>query len=173
MAVFRKTDPVGIDAVVDDLQTQLETLGWTTYDNYSRAYKNKTENGIIPERYTQDGNYLEVLFNDNLNASSFFLMGDSLPVIEEGLKVNGSLSLIVQVKLDKLKPLITHRPDEEIRYSVVLALSDNTYNWEVTNITTGIDNVYSGFDVSQINYTDMSEFHVFKLDLNGYYIVKC
>ena len=163
MAIVRKTDPVGIDAVVNDLQTQLETLGWTTYDNYPRAYKNKTENGIIPERYTQDGNYLEVLFNDKLNASSFFLMDDTLNPTPFGQQIEGGLSIIFQVKLDKLKPLIAHRADEEIRNAVIIALRKNKYAWEFSSVVTGIDNVYAGFDLTQITYDDTSYFHVFRV----------
>ena len=50
--IYLKTNPVGIDVVINDIQLSIaNALLWTDYDAYSRAYKNYTETGIIPEVY--------------------------------------------------------------------------------------------------------------------------
>lgn len=173
MATIRKIQPVGIDRVIDHLQTKLEGLGWSKYQIYPRAYKNETEAGIIAENYIGKGQYDEVFFDDNFDATSFFVTNDSNPVQGLGQQVSGELSIIFQVKLDKQKPNIVHRADEEIRYDVVLAVRENKYSWDVVNISTGISNVYAGFVTDKLKWDDMSNYHVFKIDMEGTYQVDC
>lgn len=179
MAIVSKTNPIGIDAVVDSLQNKLQTLvtnnEWTALQIYPRAYKNETDNGIKPEIFTEydTKEYQEVLFDDNYDATCFFLMNDNLNVVNLGQRVEGNLSIIFQVKLPKIKPSITHRADEEVRYDILRVLERNRYNWEITNIITGIDNVYTGFNTDGIQWTDMSEWHVFRIEMSGTYNVSC
>lgn len=179
MATVRKTNPVGIDAVIDNLQLSIHKLvdsgKWSSMTVYPRAYKNESEAGIKPEIFTGTSgvDYEEVLYNDKLAASCFFITDDNMNVINENQRGRGRISVILQVDLNQIKPNITHRPDEEARYDAVIALSRNRYNWNVTNVITGIANVYREFDRRKIKYTDMNKRHVFRVEMEGTYSYDC
>lgn len=173
MAIIRKTQPIGIDKVVDQLQDNLETLGWSNYEMYSRAYKNETADGIIAEIYRGNEEYREIFFDDTFDATSFFILEDTQPVVNRSQRLEGTLGIIFQVKSIALKPNITHRADEEIHYDVLNALSSNVPKWETIEVVTGISNVYAGLNTDTIQFTDIGDFHVFRVNLTGGYSVNC
>lgn len=173
MATIRKILPVGIDRVVDSLQTKLEGLGWSNYQIYPRAYKNDSEGNLIPENYTGNKEYREVLFDDTYDATTFFLADDTFEAQSYGQRLLTTLSVFFQVKLNKLKSSIAHRADEEVRYDAVLALRNNKHGWVINNVITGVANVYAGLDSTKIINDDMSNYHVFRIDMSGSYAVDC
>lgn len=173
MALVQKTQPIGIDAVVDDLQDRLNNLGWSNYEIYPRVYKTESQNGIKAENYTSNGEYKDVFFNDTFTATSFFIDSDNKSVINHAQQIETDLSIIFQVKLDLLKPNIAHRADEEIRYDVVRVLEPNRYNFRITNVVTGISNVYTEFNTDSLQFDDMSKRHVFRINMTGTYPVDC
>lgn len=173
MATVRKIQPVGIDKVVDQLQDNLETLGWSNYEIYSRAYKNETEDGIIAEIYTGNEEYQEIFFDDTKDATSFFISDDTQEVTSFTQRVDGGLGIIFQVKSVALKPNITHRSDEELHYDVLNALRTNVPQWITTEVVTGISNVYAGLNTEKMQFTDIGNYHVFRVNLTGGYSVNC
>ena len=71
MAIVTKTLPKGVDFAIDAIQTYLYNgliaLGWTNYECYPRANKNKKGDGITIAEISTKGSvteYDEVLFND-------------------------------------------------------------------------------------------------------------
>ena len=175
MSLIQKINAVGIDAQIQNLQSYLYTEltdveGWTNYESYERAYKNKKNDSTIPEIYI--GEYLEVLFNDKFSATSFFLTEDN-ETISDNL-CSSKISLIYQVQLNKLFPSVPHRADEELREMLKMLLKKNPYGFDLVGVQVGIDNVYADLDVN-IDYTDdMQNFHVVRFDLElNYNITNC
>lgn len=173
MPLIQKISPVGIDRIIDSIQVVLyNKLGWdtgTVYEANSRA--NKTpgkldgKEGLIPEVYDGKKQYREVYFNDTVDANSFFLVDDT----RTGDKLYTIIvSIIFQLKLDKIFPLITHRADEEA-HKQVLDVLERTTLVKINSLQTGIANVYSGLLVDQSKFDNMQPFHVFKVDIDVNY----
>ena len=74
--------------------------------------------------------------------------------------------MVFQVDLSKVADNIYHRGDAEIQRIVVNAINKGIYG-KVSSVVTGIPNVYSEFDQSQITFTDMHPFHCFRVDIDG------
>lgn len=177
MSLVTIVDPVGIDILIASIQDRsfnnLITNGvgdWTdaNYESYARAYVNPKKEGTIPEVYTGDREYKEVLMDDTFVASSFFLVDDSRVFDESQFTL--SISIIYQADIQKLFPSILHRADEEMHKDIIDSLEDTEFTDFITDITTGIDGVYSDLDIpdsylSGISLDDMSNYHVVKIDL--------
>lgn len=177
MALIPKTDPKGVDIPIDRIQrllfNKLTAEGWDDYKSYHRVYKNPKDGGLVPEAYDGDKEYKEVLYNDGLNATSFFTADDNRVLDRASKEYSQTISAIFQVDLIKLFPAITHRADEEMHRLVFLALERNNWGYVIDNIVTGVNNVYSGFNTVQLNTDDMSECHVVRFDFNVTYNYKC
>jgi len=180
-----KTSPVGIDTVINNINNLVFTeLDWVStgdspvnYNAYHRALKNPKNGGLIPEVYqletdTSFGEYSEVLYNDRLDASSFFYVDDNQSTIDGGRMFNTTVSMVFQVDLSKVADNIKHRGDAEIHRVVCNAINKGIYG-KVSNVVTGISNVYSEFDQSQIEFTDMHPFHCFRVDIDVNYEFDC
>ena len=178
MSLIRKTNPVGIDIVINDLQELLYTgliaKGWTNYESYHRAYKNETKDGLIPEVYTSNGDYKEVYFDDNFNASSFWL-ADDFDEQKNDPNYTTRIKVIFQVDLGELYSGVLHRADEEMHRDVSLILDEsmlvNRYNKKITK---GIKKIYNEEGLNQSKgFEDMSYFHVVKFDMEVNYSYGC
>lgn len=161
--LIQKTNPVGIDKMIDRIQERLyNRLGWSNYESYHRVYVNETENGLVPEKFESGKDYKEVFFDDKYDATSYFVVTSPVSIDE---KAAYPVSIYFQCKLDALYPTVTHRADEEAHYDVLRVLSNNFKRIEITSQITGIGNVYSGWRQDQIQFTDMHPFHVFRIDM--------
>lgn len=174
--LVRKTNPIGIDEIVDVIQTTMDddnsfNVSW---DNLHRAYKNpKTlkSSGFIPEVYTANGEYVECLMNDNVILTTFFTNEGSRDF--NGTEFESELSLIVQCSnLEAIYDNIVHRPDEELIHAFVNLIKDVS-EVKITDIETTIDDVYSGFDTAQLKFEDMGRFFVFKINMTATYDLSC
>lgn len=174
MALITKTDPVGIDIVVNEIQTELQELSWVTakngYENMPRAYKNETSNGRVPELYLNNGEYKEVFYNDEFSATSFF-MADSVFLANTGgsgkRNYDPTLNIIFQLDLKQCYPSIAHRADEEAHREVILLLENMPYTYRVNQVVVGISEVYEDLRITQVNFDDMHPAHVFKVQINN------
>jgi hypothetical protein len=181
-----KDNPVGIDTVINNINflvyNELDWLSTDTenpvdYNAYHRALKNPKNGGLVPEVYeidtvTRQGEYTEALYDDNLGASSFFYVEDNQTPIDNGRLFTTTLSMVFQVNLDKVADNIKHRGDAEIHRVVVNAINEGIYG-KASGVVTGIPNVYSEFDQSQIEFTDMHPFHCFRVDIDVSYQFDC
>lgn len=146
---------------------------WFDYSAYHRAYKNPTTEGIIAEVFNKDDeDYKEVFFDDTLSASSFFVIDDNMATLDSGRLIETTVSMIFQVNLEKIATTIDGRADEEVVFQVLHALRKSKYG-EISNVARGIDNVYSGFETGQIQYTDMQPFFCFRVDLDVVFEYDC
>jgi len=181
MATVLKTDPVGLDVFLNSMQISLFNflttddikVPWTKYESFHRAYKNPKNGLMIPEIYTADGEYKDILFNDEFNVTSFFLADDTrtddLEIITQ------RISIIFQGKLDKLYPLIDHRADEEMNFDILNAVKafPPMRDKDITMVT-GIRNVYAELNLNNlVDFDDMSKFHVVKVDVDATYYSGC
>jgi hypothetical protein len=84
-------NPVFIDASVVEIQQELGTLTWLTY-SFGRSYaKDEMRSGTqrtAPFVYQGQAEYLPVEFNDNLQALSFFQVGNQTPLDYESHRTN-------------------------------------------------------------------------------------
>lgn len=178
MSLILKTDPKGIDVVINNLQNTLFTeltteFGWTDYQSYPRAYKNPKDGSLIPENYDGSGDYKEVFYDDKFKATSFFLASDTSSLDRTSRQYSNTISAIFQVNLKELLPLITHRADEEMHRQVWLAITKSPQTYLLDSIVTGVDNVYSGLNLTQLQIDDMSDCHVVRFDFNITYEFEC
>lgn len=184
MAINRKVDPVGIDTAIDSIQLNVfnyltNIAGWTEYESYPRAYKNKKGKDIIPEiSITDQEEYLEVLYDDKFNVTSFFLTDDKTPAESEEVFTQG-LSLIFQGDLEKLFPTLSHRADEEMHDDILKSLSGVEIDAQLKQVVRGTKNVYEDLNITGVlrdgvDLDDMSNFHVIRIDLEfKYYYRNC
>lgn len=172
--IIAKPNPIGIDKVIDTIQTALfdglMTNGpFTDYTVYHRAYQNESDEGIKAERYTNSNEYRDVFLDDKQNLSSFFIVDDDRPA-ETIDSLTASVSVIFQARLDKLYNNITERADEELNREIYFILNGlRSKGITFVNFVQGISNVYAEFDQSKIKWTDMHPFYVvrFNLDINS------
>jgi hypothetical protein len=178
--LITKSNPVGVDAAIQRLQTKLHTYlvdKWTIttsadYECYGRCYRNKKDTGYIAEVFTTGKDYKEVYWNDTLKAISFFGASDKVDskrgMIEQGVH------LVFFVNATKLKPAITHRADEEVRKDVAEFFSGlSKEGFQYMGYETGVENVlkeYPGTRTSSnVAKLDMQPVHSFRINLKGLY----
>jgi hypothetical protein len=166
-----KDSPIGVDKAIQQKQVmlykQLEKAGWSEYDGYGRAYRNRTpDRGFIAEAFVGGGEYKEIFWDDRLNAISFFFPADSAVDSKGSLKQE--VALIFFVNVDKLKPSTLYRNDEEIRQEVL-----KFFGSSVVSIQTGVDNVLREFSGSRKRMlealVDMHPRHCFRINFNLIY----
>lgn len=182
-----KEKPIGIDTVINNINWLVyDEFGWKSddpyfpinYTAYHRALKNPRNGGLVPEVYIanqnrfEKGEYSEVLYDDTLDASSFFYVDDNQTPVDNGRLFSTTLSMVFQVNLNKVAENIKHRGDAEIHRIAVNAINKSLYG-NVSGLVTGISNVYSEFDQSQIQFTDMHPFHCFRVDIDVNYEFHC
>lgn len=166
---YRKTNPVGIDKRIDRIQHLLfNGLDWTNYDSYHRVYLNETGDEKAFEFYLSENEYKDVLYDDRKSATSFF-------TTKENSNKNGTwsneISIIFQLNLAELYPLIGHRADEEAHRDVINVLEKNGF--DITSKEVGIRNVYSDMGYGKGKFEDLEPFHVFKININLEYEYRC
>ena len=172
--IHLKQDAVGIDNAIQSLQqylySKLVSFGIANYESYGRVYKNGKNGKLIPERYDENREYEEVLFNDKYDMTSFFAIAD---VTQFDEKPKNTVSIIFQLKLDKVFPLISHRADEEFINLIIVLLEKSPKKVNIKSIARGIDQVYKEFDKTKIKFTDMQDFNVVRFDIELNYEYSC
>jgi hypothetical protein len=116
MANRLKTNPVGIDIPINQLQTAIyDQLNYTNIEGFGRCYliEDKQKNKI-PANFDQGKDYTEVLPNDkNGSNGHFFFMEDQKSKFDNS-QAETEVDIIFLLNIEKLKPGIAHRADEEV-----------------------------------------------------------
>jgi len=167
-----KTNPVGIDSVIQDfLEFMHDRLlrKWSIqsdkYKCYGRCYKNRKTNGFVAELYTSGKDYKDAYWEDSLTALSFFGVND---VRDFKGNQRTEIHLVFFVNIDKIYTDKTHRADEEIRSDVLNIISESTFNTALSGIVTGVEaslREYTGSLGALLNL-DMHPTHVFRMNFN-------
>jgi len=172
---YLKDNPKGVDAPIDRIQKILYkelSCSWNTdnLDGYGRIYRNERREKVIPEFYTNENEYKEVLQNDTKACIFFFNTGN--PSVTGKLAIV-DCEIIFSVDLTTIKGDET-RDDEEIRNDVVLALNRYATNFEKDyDIIKDLDGVYEDFRGVADYFLDMQRFHHFKFKGKIRYNINC
>lgn len=176
--LVRKTNPVGIDLVIDKLQVFLYQLAISTnntWECYPRAYKNPKrfdERGFIPEVFNDSNNdYKEVFFDDYFDVSTFFVVGDNRE-ISNG-KAIAPLALIIQCKPNDLFPSVSHRADEEVINLFWNKLKSFSLGAKCESIETSINAVYREFSINEVKFDDMNNSFVARINMTATFESQC
>lgn len=157
-----KTNPVGIDKAIQQLQIRLyEHL---EFDNgYGRVYKvEKDTNRFIPAHFVNETeDYIEVLTDDSLNGSFFFLENRKTIFKKDTVQIKTPVDIIFQMNLNKLRSDISHRADEEMRLEILNIISLFP-NFEVNQTIKGIRALDGLFH----QLRDMQPYHYLKVSGN-------
>lgn len=176
MGLNARINPQGVDVVIDRIQRDLfieltKKFGWRDYDSYDRAYRNKKGNDKLPEVYTGNEEYKEVLFNDKQTVTSFWLVDEKRNYSATDFKFEQGISLIVQADLSKLFPSIKHRPDEELIDNVCKAIKNKFWQEKLIEIIQGVEQVYNTLkvDINEHSLNDMGSFSIVRFNFKVQY----
>jgi hypothetical protein len=181
-----KTNPVGIDWHIQQLQTKLHNMligvdHWnladaTRYEAYGRCDRNKTDDGYIAEVYTTGNDYKEVYWNDDLTAISFFGLSNN---VKAGINNEADVHLVMFANLKKLAlkdragNVITHRADEELRQMVQKIIGKHSFGFNYVSTDLWIENVLKEYPGSRrdnrLKYVDMHPIHCFRMNFKLIY----
>jgi len=175
-----KDNVTGVDIPIKRLQDVLYpalikkwNLTDSSFNMYSRAYRNQTKDGYTPEIYTGNNEYKEVYFDDSLSASAFFGLGDDTKIVQSS-STTAQVYLIFMIDLNKIKPGDT-RNDEEARNDVERICLSAGFGFTMTDIIIGIDKVFSEYSgwkqTDGIKYLDTHPLHCFRLNFKLLYSV--
>ena len=173
--LHKRKNPKGIDVgiveVQRDLFVELIKQGWTNYESYDRAYRNRKGDDKIPEVYTSKGEYIEALINDKVTVSSFFLSDDKRTYDYEKFVWKQGISIVFQANTKKLYPDVLHQPDEELIDTIRKAIKAKYWENRLVQITTGFEKVYDSLKLSYNNkyFADMGDFNIARFDFKMLY----
>lgn len=152
-----KSSTVGIDIPIQKFQVYLYSkikvlwnLSDTTLEAYGRVYKNTNDKGFIPEVFVpglvQSNNtqYKAAYFDETTYSAMYFFNVEGVTRFNAGQEVD-KVSLIIIVNLEQVKPLLSHRGDEEVRIDIERICTVGRYNFLLTGTETGYANVFKGF----------------------------
>jgi len=167
-----KTNPVGIDAVIDGIQKAIYTVNdtWNVdLEGYPRCYiLNNSDSKQTVEAYLSDNEYSKPLTFSEGNKFFFVAPNDITNVSPKFYKTNIELYFIVNTV--ECKPLIPHRADEEVRQDV-LNLLEKQSSVKVIRAIWQLDSVFNRFRNKQSrsyehdDFTDRQPYHAFKIEL--------
>tara|TARA_A100000164_G_C21880519_1_gene760025 strand:- start:730 stop:1233 length:504 start_codon:yes stop_codon:yes gene_type:complete len=143
MAINLINNPVGIDKEIQRIEERLYNgLNYSNIEAYGRCYVIDVEDKTVPVYYSGEKEYKEVLLNDALAMSFFFIERPT------STKANGHyttpIDIIFMMNLESLKPEINHRADEELKAEIDKILVKNT-QFTLTEVKKGLD-ALEGFD---------------------------
>lgn len=136
-----KSSPVGIDKPIQRLQKALYNK--LEFDEgYGRIYKvERDARKEIPAFFLNKIDYKEVLTNDRINGSFFFV--EYYRTLQDGPMLETEVDIIFQMNLKLMKPNISHRADEEMRVDILKAIEPYRF-FNITDIVKG-RNALNGF----------------------------
>lgn len=169
-------NPKGIDRPIQEMQQLFAAHLWGSLSPskkgyYHRVFANGRRGEAIPEIYTGNGEYNEVLFDDMLSAQLWFDVADSTESLANGQIVQGC-GIVVIVNLKDIYPTLAHRAEEESHLSVQKVLSRMPREFELIGITTGL-NAFGQYNTDKLKYPNMHPWHVFRFDCKIHYSLTC
>lgn len=167
--LIAKTNPVGIDKVIDKYQKDLHSYlvsKWGLQDAdfkaYARVYRNQRDEMFVPEVFTGGKDYKEVYFD----SFSYLFFGTSEKVDYKSPVNSTNVYIVFRVNLEKVKPQVSHRADEEVRIDVQQFAQKGAYDFQLQSIETGVSAAFREFSgwIKEVKYSDMHPWHVFRLN---------
>ena len=154
-------NPVFLDKALGEIQTALGGISWLTHA-FGRSYiKVEMKSGSetrVPMVYKGAAEYLPVQFNDNLQAQSFFEVGDEVlegdydQFILNYYKVETSLIVWANLKkIDSVKGA-SYYFAEELKRDVRRIIRDTNFLYTevtVTSIEEDVDRIFQNYSFTQ------------------------
>jgi len=172
--IYKKTNPTGVDYPIQKAQKKLHdslNAKWgVDLDAYGRAYLLRRGDIVVPEVFVEDKDYKDVLGYDTNRF--FFTVGNTFSKYSQNW-YETSVTIYFILKIKDIKPLVSHRADQEVQDDVDLVLRKT--DLVIESIETGIDNVLSDFNISDrdnFRYADFEPYHTFKVNCNVRYNLK-
>lgn len=157
----------GIDTKIHLIQKSLDKLKSVWRDEvhvYGIIQETNRDGNVIPEIYTEEGEYKELFTDDSKTALICFR------VLERN-QVNASVDIIFNCNLGEIE-LAPNRYKEILIKEAKKNLIRCGYVTSITGIKEGIKNVYSGFFIDKILNKDLYPFYVFSLTCDIQYHVE-
>jgi len=161
--VIAKENPIGIDAVIDSIQKQLEKkLSWSNMlAIYPKCYTVFRDNLRTIEHYTSKGEYINMITAEGNKC--FFLVSENLEKVDF-INYSTEIQLFFTLDLVEIKGGYDRR-DSEVHKDVLDAL-DGIPDGEISRVVTGIERVYDDYTVKITD--DLQPYHCFKLIVDIY-----
>lgn len=166
-------DCKGIDCAIKRAQTFLYNelitrVGSINWNCFPRIYKTKildSQNKLqfIPEFLNGKKEYTaDTFFSDKVDLTSFFLVAETRDVLDyQESKVN--VSIVFSGYPSRFYTTPT-KADEHLLVDVQDICQQLGGNWNLTKIATSVDEVYREFYKKELEFSDMSEKHLLRLD---------
>ena len=167
------TSPIGIDKPIQKLQKHLlSKVSWLTTGanpyNFGRVYRNETKDGIVPEVYDSNNEYINILPDDNVNGMCFFDVPNDIELVNRS--ANTSINIVFFINLEKSFPNVANRADENAINDIIQ--NCERYGFELQSVIKGTK-VFDAFNYSRKYLDDMQPYFIFAIecDLNYEYNV--
>src|SRR3972149_1217820 len=142
--IYAKDNLYGLDAKINLIQRMLEkklSLKWGSLEIYGIIQENIKNGNLIPEVYTENGEYKELFFDDKVPAQICFRV---LSRTVNNSSYTASVDVIFNTTLYGIHPNDNRETEKAMleAYNVLLKCG---YVNTISGIKEGISNVYSGF----------------------------
>lgn len=169
--VIEVNNPIGLDSLILRCQKALFTkLVWSELLNiYPRAYKVYRDEMTTIEHYSSKDDYVNLI---EAEENKCFFVASDTKTKENAKLFSTDLFVFFTVNLNDIYPDDINRSDAKIHNDVFNALK-NVGNSNITEIITGIENVYRGYTIKAND--DMQPYHCFRITMSVNYTLdeKC
>lgn len=175
--IYTKYRPVGIDVWIQDMQQDLYDylqdvwqLTADEYNCYGRVYRNRKDSGYVPEVFTNNNDYKELLLDDSVTVHSFFGIGSNI-TIDNYKSQTADVHLVFFINLAKIKPQMA-RADVEARRDVLEMLKYEMHQFIMKSEVTGVERVlqeYPGLSKTDMVKFDTHPWHCFRYNMQCTY----
>ena len=171
----------GVDVPIALIRDDLASYLWPDVSNkifYAKAYRNEKfingGNQLIPEVYTQDAEYCEVLYDDRYNVSVFFDAGDTRDNVYD--QPQAEITIHFAVNLEAVHPGQTYRTEENAIRDVIEVLRNSRNAYSIDENEMSVDNGligYGDFFRDNVKGFNMHPCHVFSVSFNVNFTYDC
>ena len=162
--IYAKENPIGVDAVLADVQVRLmdlETTWGVGIDGYPRCYTGADKDGNRTINHFVSGKEYKDLVHAEGNKFFFTCENDLLQVGNGYFTTTVSLFFIVD--LTKCKSGVSHRADAEVWADVADVLNTCPLIGQAERIVFGFYRVFQGYDYQDT--ADRQPYHYFRVDI--------
>lgn len=181
------TNPIGLDRVIEDLRNDLSTIPWLekcfgrawTFSEKDETDETRKAKLKVPKCYTSEGEYLNVLPNDNLIAQSFIACESEerwMAYVNTGPDnpKERNLNIIFWVNLKQIDPNKEYIFTEELKKDVEKVIRPNPY---VKSINSFFDekpeDVFAGYDINKDSQYLMYPYAGMRFNITVGYFEEC
>lgn len=170
-------NPVGIDKPIQELQILFQNKLWLNVIDSKkqfnhRVFRNEHKGEVFPEVFIDSTNdYRRVLFNDKLTVLSWFDVSEIQSDYVPGQNIK-EVGIFFAVNLKELYPTLAHRAIEESHIDVTKIIQMHPNFIMPFNEILEAPRAYGDFDNNLRGY-DQQPWHVFRINCNVIYNVKC